>query len=388
MLDTEFASGSTFLGIWQAWRTRAGRPSMLHYVGVLSGGEASQLQAALFASTTATSDIAELRDSLGRNCYGLLPGFHRILLEGGQLSLTLCVGDWSDALSKQEMQADCLLASATGQPWDKWTLKALARCCRRDTQIYFSGTPLPSLALLMDAGFVPLAKATDSPDSHPTLPSTLLASFNPRWQLRNRRRPAATTTPTGRCAVIGAGIAGASVARALAVRGWHVDVYDAQPACAGGASGLPVGLVVPHHSADDSPRSRLSRSGTRLTLQHAGHLLQAGQDWNPGGVLELSVEETDLADAEAEVLSQAAAQQAPTGWSSRMNLGTVPGLWHPHAGWIKPARLVQQWLNHERIHFHGAAAVHTLQRALPHWLLRDANGVELGRADRVVFANA
>jgi tRNA 5-methylaminomethyl-2-thiouridine biosynthesis bifunctional protein len=388
VLDTGFVYGTRFLDIWQAWRTHASRPAMLHYVGVLSGGEAAQLQTSLFASTTATPQASELPGILGRYCYGLLPGFHRILLEGGQLSLTLCVGERSDALAKQEMQADCLLATATDQPWDKWSLKALARCCRRGAQIYFSGTPLPSLALLMDAGFVLHAEATNSPDSRPLPANTLQALYNPRWQFRSHRRSITDPATAGRCAVIGAGISGASVARALAARGWHVDVYDAQPACAGGASGLPVGLVVPHHSADDSPRSRLSRGGTRLTLQHAGHLLQAGQDWSPGGVLELSVEETDLADAEAEVLSQAAARQAPTGWSSRMNLGPVPGLWHPHAGWIKPARLVQQWLNHERIHFHGATTVHTLQRALPHWLLHDADGVELGRADRVVFANA
>jgi tRNA 5-methylaminomethyl-2-thiouridine biosynthesis bifunctional protein len=192
----------------------------------------------------------------------------------------------------------------------------------------------------------------------------------------------------GRCAVIGAGIAGASLARALAVRGWQVDVYDTQPTCAGGASGLPVGLVVPHHSADDSPRSRLSRSGTRLTLQHASRLLQAGQDWSPGGVLELSVEETDLVDVEAEVLSESAAQQTPTGWSSRMSLNHSKGLWHPYAAWVKPKSLVEQWLNHERIHFHGAAQVHTLQRIQSQWALQNRQGADLGRADLVVFANA
>jgi tRNA 5-methylaminomethyl-2-thiouridine biosynthesis bifunctional protein len=151
---------------------------------------------------------------------------------------------------------------------------------------------------------------------------------------------------------------------------------------------LPVGLVVPHHSADDSPRSRLSRSGTRLALQHAGRLLQAGQDWNPGGVLELSVEETDLADAEAEVLSRTEPRREPTGWSISTKLGHIPGLWHPHAAWIKPSRLIQQWLNHERIQFHGACPVHRLQQVQAHWLLLDAQGAELGRADRVVFANA
>ncbi len=385
VLDTDFGSGQSFLNIWQSWRARASRPALLHYVGVLTAGEAVLLQAALASSGAAAPDTADLCASLAEACFGLLPGFHRILLEDSRLSLTLCVGELSDALANQEMQADCLLAGASKQPWDKWQLKALARCCKRGTQVYFYGKPAPAPALLMDAGF---AQQTDAMASMPPPADLLQTRYDPRWQLRANRRSAATPATAGRCAVIGAGIAGASVARALAVRGWQVDVYDAQPECAGGASGLPVGLVVPHHSADDSARSRLSRSGTRLTLQHAGRLLQAGQDWNPGGVLELSVEETDLADAEAEVLSRTEPRRAPTGWSSRMNLGHSQGLWHPHAAWIKPARLVQQWLNHQRIQFHGACPVHTLQRAQEHWLLLDVQGTELGRADRVVFANA
>ena len=360
---------------------------MLHYVGVLSVTEAKHLQTALLADTAAANitDAANLRGNLAAHCFGLLPGFHRILLEESQLSLTLCVGELSDALAKQEMQVDCLMATTPDQPLDKWQLKALARCCRRGTQIYFSSDTIANPALLMDAGF---ALQTDDSAATELESNTLHAVYDPRWQLRSNRRGSALPVKVGRCAVIGAGIAGASVARALAERGWRVDVYDAQPTCAGGASGLPLGLVVPHHSADDSPRSRLSRSGTRLTLQHAGRLLQTGQDWNSGGVLELRVNAADLADVEAEVLSHAADQQNPTGWSSRMQLGEAQGLWHPHAAWIKPARLVQQWLSHAHLQFHGEARVHTLQRAQAQWLLHNAQGAELGRADLVVFANA
>lgn len=357
---------------------------MLHYVGVLSASEATQLQTAHFVSPE-TPDIAAFRSVLAAQCFGLLPGFHRILLEDSHLSLTLCVGEVSAALSKQEMQVDSVLFTASGQPWDKWQLKALARCCKRGTHVYFSGAPLPTPAMLLDSGFSP---HLDAPESAPLPSGTLHTLYEPQWQLKSNRRGTSTPPTVGRCAIIGAGIAGASVARALAVRGWQVDVYDKWPGCAGGASGLPVGLVVPHHSADDSPRSRLSRSGTRLTLQHASRLLQAGQDWSPGGVLELSVEETDLVDVEAEVLSETAALQTPTGWSSRMTLNHSQGLWHPYAAWVKPTRLVQQWLNHERIHFHGAAQVHTLQRRQSQWSLQDSQGTELGRADLVVFANA
>jgi len=366
LLDTGFGLGNHFQEILQQWRGHAQAPRMLHYVGLLSAHDAAQL----------TGHFAE---PLAARLYGLHPGFHRVLLEDGRVSLTLCVGAVQALLAQLDFRADCVLASAPEPVWDKWTLKALARCCQRGTQVLF-GDCLPAPALLQDAGFRWAADAATPP---------LAAVYDPRWQLRTKRRagPEHGRTP-GRCAVVGAGIAGASVARALALRGWQVDVYDAQPEPAGGAAGLPVGLVVPHHSADDSPRSRMSRAGTRLMLQHASERLTLGQDWQPGGVLELAISESALPDVEAEVRSQSLPHQAPTGWATPAQWAGVPGLWHPHAAWVKPARLVQQWLNHPNIAFHGACRVHTLQRVNAQWQLSHADGQAIGRADVVVFANA
>jgi tRNA 5-methylaminomethyl-2-thiouridine biosynthesis bifunctional protein len=396
VLDTGFGDAHHFLALLQTWRTHASAPAMLHYVGVLSQAQAAQLPSLLNAAGAA---------ALATLCYALEPGFHRLLLEDGQISLTLCVGETFSLLDRQQMQADSLLLACPAQPWDKWQLKALARCCKRGAQLLFAGPLLPEHALLTDAGFQPSATSTGTETRAGN--DRLHAVYDPRWQLRSDRCSAAHSgsgvrgdAAAGRCAVIGAGIAGASVARALALRDFQVDVYDAQAYPAGGASGLPMGLVVPHHSADDSPRSRLSRSGTRLMLQHADHLLQAGQDWQSGGVLELNIAGPGLAEAEAEGLScpatattTATATHDPTaaGWARPMAYGDAQGLWHPHAAWIKPSLLVQRWLDHPHICFHGQAGVRTLERLQgqpDQWLLRDAQGQELGRAERVVFANA
>ncbi len=375
VLETGFGRGDIFLRHWCSWREQAKHPAMLHWVGILSAAEAAALPGVL--QTSPDGLAACLADA----CFGLDGGLHRVLLDGGQVSLTLCVGEVPAMLAQQALGADHVLAHAAQQPWDKWRLKALARCCKRGTQLLFSGAPLPEPHLLGDAGFVTLAT--------PAWPLQQHARYDPHWQLRsNRQLPHAAPAAPGRCAVIGAGMAGASVARALAMRGWRVDVYDTQTAPAGGASGLPMGLVVPHHSADDSPRSRMSRKGTRLMLQHARSLLREGQDWKPGGALELRIDEAGLEDVEAEVLSHSKARQAATGWSSHSRFGPTPGLWHPHAAWIKPACLIAQWLDHPHIHFHGAAAVHALQQRGTQWLLRDAAGVEQGQADIVVLANA
>ena len=90
--------------------------------------------------------------------------------------------------------------------------------------------------------------------------------------------------------MIGAGLSGAAVAASLARRGWQVEVLDAAPAPASGASGLPAGLLAPHISPDDSVLSRLSRCGVRLTLQQVRALLREGVDWQQTGLLEHRVD--------------------------------------------------------------------------------------------------
>jgi len=75
-----------------------------------------------------------------------------------------------------------------------------------------------------------------------------------------RHRPHGDRRPE-RALVIGAGIAGAGVAAALALRGIDVTVAEAdQPAC--GASGNPLGVVRPEPSGVDHPVSRLTAMGT------------------------------------------------------------------------------------------------------------------------------
>lgn len=381
VLDTGFAKGESFLASWRRWRNHSARPTLLHYAAILSPHAAAALQTALHLLPPEPDAQA-----LANQCYGLGPGFHRILLQDGQVSLTLCVGELQAVLAQLEMQADAVWLAPAQQAWDKWTWKALARNCRRGTAIGFADTAMAQAPALAEAGFM---VQTPLPAANTRHTNGCHALYNPHWEIRTSRRttPCPARAP-GRCAIVGAGIAGASIARALALRGWQVLMLDAQPTIAGGASGLPVGLVVPHHSADDNPRSRMSRVGTRLMLQHAERLLQSGQDWGPGGVFERNVEASDVSAVEAELLAGPVPHPDANGWASPRSYGGLPGLWHPHAAWIKPAQLVAQWLDHPKIHFLGNAAVHVLERKKSQWLLRAADGTELACADTVVFANA
>ncbi|MCX8518381.1 MAG: FAD-dependent oxidoreductase, partial [Rhodoferax sp.] len=246
VLDTGFAEdpyffSQRFLSIWQQWRTHPAAPAMLHCVAVLSAEQACCLQQALPAHASNPIQL-ELAQTLAAQCHGLDAGFHPILLEQGRICLTLCVGDLQQVLKQQAMQVDWVLASASAAGWDRWLPKALARHCQRGTTLLFAPNALPhalpDARLLQEAGFLLAAKGFQN---------ALTARYNPPWELRRTRTHSSNGKGRvpGRCAVIGAGLAGASVAHALALRGWQVQVLDAQAHPAGGGSGLPAGLVSP-----------------------------------------------------------------------------------------------------------------------------------------------
>jgi tRNA 5-methylaminomethyl-2-thiouridine biosynthesis bifunctional protein len=261
-------------------------------------------------------------------------------------------------LREQQFRADCVYLNTDPAglcQWDKWAVKALAKCCRRGTSVV-STLDAPHLrADMTQRGFELRADQTESTSD------SLIGRFNPRWEIKNRRHLALErAVAAGTCVVVGAGLAGASVAAALARRGWSVKVLDQGTAPANGASGLPVGLVVPHVSADDCALSRLSRSGVRLILQQAGLLLQRGQDWEANGVLERRFDgDSRLSD-----------------------------IWHAQAAWLKPAPLVRAWLAQAGITFQGDAKVEQIRPSGNQWELLNARGDVLASANRIVFANA
>lgn len=342
VLDTDVKGGDHFLSIWRAWKRDPDRPRVLHYV--MTTDTAPGLTETEAMPLELTRQIADAG-----------PGFHRILLDDAHVSLTLCIGKVHAVLAEQVFHGDTLIART---PIDKWEVQALVRRCKRGTRFWIPGVCADTLATDRHSQLCALLRAAGlQPDPGNVASGGMTGVFDPQWSIPNSRTPAHhVQTTAARCAVVGAGIAGASVARALAVRGWQVTVFDRHGQPAGGASGLPAGLAVPHISADDNPRSRMSRSGTRLLRQHAECLLLRGQDWEPTGVTEC----------------------LPEG-------GTR---WHAQACWIKPAQLVKAWLAQPGVRFVGGRNVTKLARMKGVWHLFDAEGELLGDFEAVVAANA
>ncbi|MDB5945089.1 MAG: hypothetical protein JWQ33_115, partial [Ramlibacter sp.] len=325
----------------------------------------------LLLAVGAAAELQPLAQALEQQWYGLLPGVHRLVFEQGHVLLTLCVGDGEQMLRQLEFHADSVFLHEAPV-----NLKTLARRCHRGTGIAaVDGTGGLGMALERH-GF----SVRESPGA------LVCGEFAPSWEPRGTRPRQAAA---GNCIVIGAGLAGAAAAASLARRGWKVQVLDAAVAPASGASGLPAGMLVPHSSPDDNLLSRLSRDGVRATLQQSHALLQAGQDWEPSGVLELHLE--GPAGLRPDFGEASAAWSRPADGEQKRHAGLCGNAeadWHEKAAWIRPAALVNAWLGTPGISVRTGAKVAMLSREAGPWRALDAAGAVLGQGELVIVAAA
>lgn len=396
VLETGFGLGLNFLVTWAAWKADPRRPKLLHFVST----EAFPASAEdVLRGAVDHAELHPLALQLKAQLWGLLPGFHRLVFEGGHVLLTLCVGDAKAMLRQQQFEADSVYLdgfSPSKNPdiWDVHTLKAVARCCRRGTRIATWTIARSVLDALSQCGFV-VHRTQGSPPKRDNLQGQYNPSWEPKRPARSTRLPGPMLAPRqpSTAVVVGAGLAGAAIANSLARRGWQVMVLDAASTPASGASSLPAGLLVPHVSSDDSLLSRLSRSGVRMTLQQADALLEHGPDWDHTGVLAHDVDGTHaVATALPPASASAAADWSRTATPAQLAdaglAATSQALWHAPAGWIKPARLVNAWLGTPGIAWHGNARVATLLPGPLGWQVMDAAGTLLAQAELVVLAAA
>ncbi|MGB7523101.1 MAG: tRNA (5-methylaminomethyl-2-thiouridine)(34)-methyltransferase MnmD, partial [Castellaniella sp.] len=253
--ETGFGLGHNFLAVWRAWLDDTQRSGRLHYLA---------FEAHPFAVADLRRAWRRLPDDhqgLARelaDCWpDLLPGVHRLELQGGRVTLTLLFGDIRRLARQADARVDAFFLDgfAPRVNPDMWSPAVFGQLRR----LAVAGATVATWCSagqvrrdLRDAGFL-VDKAPGVAGKREITTAVLRPGLG-----------AASPDPARlRVAVVGGGLAGAGVAQALAGRGHAVEVWD--PQCAldvdpalrrRGAAAL-----VPALSPDDDTRSRLSRAG-------------------------------------------------------------------------------------------------------------------------------
>ncbi|WGM46251.1 tRNA 5-methylaminomethyl-2-thiouridine biosynthesis bifunctional protein MnmC [Brevundimonas sp. NIBR10] len=224
-----FGTGLNILSLLDLWRREGPANARLH-VFTVEGFPLSRDEAA--RALAAWPELAEISGVLLDRWPAGDPGVHRIDLPGFNAVIDVAVGEVVDVLSAWTGRADAWFLDGFSPALNPgmWSEPVLDLIAARSA-------PGARLATFTVAGFVRrgLTQRGFQVDKRP-------------GHGRKRERLEATLRPT--VAVIGAGIAGASVARALIAAGCIVTVVEADRPGAGG-SGFPAALVTPRLDAGD-----------------------------------------------------------------------------------------------------------------------------------------
>ncbi len=382
LLETSFGLGLNFLATWAAWRNDPHRPRLLHYVATEAHPASAQ---DLIQATANRPELAPMAQALAQRWWGLLPGTHRISLDGGQVLLTLGIANGHEWLAHQHFLADALYLSGidADHPRGMWMpelMPALARRCRPGAPFATSTRADPVRAGLTAHGFL----VEETEPNRPIDRDSLHGRFAPPWSAHKPlpQRPQPTSA-----VVIGGGLAGAAMAASLARRGHSVTVLDQATHPAAGASGLPAGLFGPHLSTDDAWLSQITRAGMRCTWQTLHDQADLQGAWAATGVLEHRVGRgRHWPHANVEAGRDWTRPADPDTLHAAGLPPDAPAWWHERAGWIQPAALVRSLLAQPGIRWQGGCQVGTIKRRTSSWTVCDPTGNTLAETDWLIVA--
>ena len=386
VLDTAFGLGHNFLALWDAWRRDRQGCGPLHVVAVEARPPLREtLAQAHGAGAGAETSLRPLVSELLAQWPPLTPNLHALSFDQGQVRLTLALGDPSALLRSLRLSADVIfIAAAPGAPPDPRLLKALGRLAAPGAIAVAAQRSPPWQQGLRSAGFEPVDGAGDE--------QLTLARWLPRPAAR---RLPATAVATRSAVVVGAGLAGAAVAQALAGLGLKVTVLEAESGPAMAASGNPAGLFHGTVNVDDGIYSRLFRAAAlSAAAEYRSAMLSGRVAGQQGGLLRLAADAAQLPTLR-DGLRRLGLPPEYVRLLDAAEASVVAGLplsqacWHfPGGGWVSPPDWVRHALATPGVRLRKACKVQALERQGTHWSLRGADGQELERTALLVLANA
>lgn len=354
-----FGTGLNFLAAWQLFEETAPAGARLHFISLegfpLSQGDARR-------ALSAFGELADKAGELADNWPSPLKGPHRRVFAQGRVMLTVFHDTVEAALGEMDFAADAwfldgFAPSLNGAMWSDEVFGQIARLSKPGTRL---GTFTVAGAVrrgLQDAGFS-VAKVPGFGRKRERLEGVL-------EEAPVKHAPAAP----GRIAIVGGGIAAASLVHALRLRG-VTPVVIAKGGWGAGASAGPGALLTPRLEAADRPHVR----ATLAAFEYARTLYEGLDGFHATGVMR--------AEADTDARGRLARIAAMMGGAGAIE--DAGGLRLERAGWVEPARLLAALAGGVPALDEQAAHIAPLEDGS--WRVADAAGRTLAEADQLLLA--
>nr|WP_277819544.1 bifunctional tRNA (5-methylaminomethyl-2-thiouridine)(34)-methyltransferase MnmD/FAD-dependent 5-carboxymethylaminomethyl-2-thiouridine(34) oxidoreductase MnmC [Enterobacter kobei] len=397
--ESGFGTGLNFLTLWQAFdQFHAAHPEAtlqrLHFISF----EKFPLTAHdLRLAHQRWPELATWAEQLQAQWPPHIGGCHRLILDGGRVTLDLWLGDINDLTDK--------LDDAMNQTVDAWFLDGFAPAKNPDmwSQHLFNAMarlarPGATLSTFTSAGFVRRGLQEAGFTMQKTkgfgrkrdmlvgrMEQTLDIPASAPWFARS-------AGASREVAIAGGGIASALLSLALIHRGWQVTLYCADDAPAGGASGNRQGALYPLLSAHDPALLQFFPAAFTFARRLYDALpVTFDHEWC--GVTQLGWDERSQQKI-AQMLSLGLPEDIARAVSAQEAADTTgvetgcEGIQYPLGGWLCPAELTAAAIDLAQsrgLTVYYAHKVESLSRT-ERWNLRFADGKEASHAS-VVLAN-
>lgn len=397
--ETGFGTGLTILALWQLWqKCKPNNHSRLHVVSV----EKYPLSIAdLIRALAVWPELKQLSTQLIAQYPVALAGCHRLTFAKERFSIDLWLGDAAHCFSQVEtnhaINAWFLDGFAPKHNPELWQDSVLAQIIRLSNV----GTTFASFSV---AGIV--KRGLRAHGIHISRPRgfgdkrQMLKGIWPNELEHPQDQKAPKTIETGNndqtfinsnallnIAIIGAGIAGLSMAHALSARGYSCYLFD-QTAPLAGASGNPRALIAPRLTSLEKFSNNLMNVGGLYTIRYWQQFLDVIEKTEILHIVEQRAEETlqHASEYATDVLSILDAEQT----SNKANHDVLlPSICFKNNALLNPLKLAEHVLNNSLVHFiHAEVAelkVAQLKANQQQWQLLGANHDVIQASDIACF---
>jgi tRNA 5-methylaminomethyl-2-thiouridine biosynthesis bifunctional protein len=389
--ETGFGTGLNMLCAWACFDAHAAAGARLHLVSTEKFPLARE---DLARALTTWPDLASRAEALLAQWPEPVAGVHRLWLDE-RVILDLHLGDAAERLALLDGRIDAwfLDGFAPARNPEMWQPALFAAMAARSR-------PAATFATFTCAGVVKRGLAAagftwrKAPGFGRKREMLIGEIAAPPDDARRARTPWFTPPspkPPHRVAVIGAGIAGASVAAALARRGIEVTLIDRLDREALGTTHLQGALYV-KLAVETNPQSRIYLAGLLHSRRWLAHLDPEQRLWRPSGVLQLALSEKEQARQRRFLAGHPLPESVVRGLDAEaasVAAGvtvTAPALDYPNAAWVRPLEFCIHLAATPGVHFRQGE-VAALREEEGGWALTLADGERLA-ADQVVVAGA